>query len=138
MTMPDDVQEYNRKLIETFRADSGASIGDRSLLLLTTTGARTGTERTTPMMYVRDGDRLLVVASNAGAPRNPDWFHNLVASPAITVEMPGETFRATAVVLLGDDRDATFRRIVARYPFFGDHEAKVTRTIPVVELRRAA
>lgn len=135
MTMPKDVKAYNAQLIEEFRRTGSAPDG-RSLLLLTTTGARTGQPRTTPMMYVPDGDRLLVIASNAGAPQHPDWYRNLLANPEVTVEVAGETYQATATSLAGDDRDTTFADIAARYPFFADHQAGITRTIPVVALTR--
>jgi deazaflavin-dependent oxidoreductase (nitroreductase family) len=133
MTLPQDMKAHNRKVIEDFRTQGGAPEG-RPLLLLTTIGARTGIMRTTPMMYVRDGDRLLVIASNAGAPRHPDWYHNLVAHPDVSVELTGVSFPATAVVLRGEERDRVFAGIVEKYPFFADHQANVRRTIPVVAL----
>jgi deazaflavin-dependent oxidoreductase (nitroreductase family) len=133
--IPDDLAAANRKLIDEFRA-AGRSLPGRPLLLLTTTGARTGQPRTNPMMYVRLDDRLLVIASAAGAPKHPDWYHNLVAHPAVTVEVDGEEYAATARPTEGADRDALFARIVERYPFFADHQAGVDRTIPVVELIR--
>jgi len=135
MTLPDDMKAHNRKVIEDFRAQGGAPEG-RPLLLLTTIGARSGIMRTTPMMFIPAADRLLVVASNAGAPRHPDWYHNLVAHPDVSVEVTGESFPATAVVLDGEERDRVFAEIVAKYPFFADHQAKVRRTIPVVALTR--
>ncbi len=125
----------NEQVIAEFRVHGGA-LDDRPLLLLTTTGARTGLPRTTPMMFIPDGERLLVVASNAGAPRDPDWFNNLVAYPDVTVEVTGDTFEATASVLLDDERERVFAEIVRLYPFFGDHQARAGRDIPVVELRR--
>jgi deazaflavin-dependent oxidoreductase (nitroreductase family) len=88
------------------------------------------------MMYIPDDDRLLVVASNAGAPAHPDWYVNLVADPKVTVEVAGETYEATAIPLAGSDRDETFASIAAKYPFFTDHQAGITRTIPVVALER--
>jgi deazaflavin-dependent oxidoreductase (nitroreductase family) len=136
MTMPDDVQAYNRRVIEEFRANGGVEPG-RHLLLLTTTGARTGQERTTPMMFIPDGDRILVIASNAGAPRDPDWFRNLVAHPEVTVEVTGDTYRATAEVPRGEERDRLFAGVAEKFPFFAEHQAKVTRKIPVVALVRA-
>ena len=135
MTLPDDMKAHNRKVIEDFRAHGGAPDG-RPLLLLTTIGARSGIMRTTPMMFIPEADRLLVVASNAGAPRHPDWYHNLVAHADVSVEVTGESFPATAVVLDGEERDRVFAEIVAKYPFFADHQAKVRRTIPVVALTR--
>jgi F420H(2)-dependent quinone reductase len=133
--MPADLKEHNRALIEEFRAN-GRKLGDRPLLVLTTTGRRTGRPHTTPMMYVRHGDRLLVIASNAGAPEHPDWYLNLVADPAVTVEVDGEEYRATAAVTTGADRDQLFAEISRQYPFFTDHQAGVDRTIPVVKLIR--
>jgi deazaflavin-dependent oxidoreductase (nitroreductase family) len=138
MTMPDDVGAYNRQLIAQFRESGGAAMGDRPLLLLTTTGARTGQERTTPMMYIEEGDRLLVVPSNAGAERHPDWYRNLVANPRVKVEVKGETYPADAVVASGAERDALFARIAAQYPFFLEHQEKTSRVIPVVALVRLA
>jgi deazaflavin-dependent oxidoreductase (nitroreductase family) len=88
------------------------------------------------MMYVPEGDRLLVLASNAGAPKHPDWYRNLVASPRVTVEVGPETYDATAVVTEGDERERLWRMIVERYPFFADHQAKISRQIPIVALER--
>jgi len=135
----DDQNAYNRQLIDEFRASrsqGGEPMNGRPLLLLTTTGARTGQRRTTPMMVVREGDQLLVIASNAGAPRHPDWYRNVVAHPTVTVEVGRETFEATAVVLEGAERERAWTQIVARYPFFAEHQAKVTRQIPVIALER--
>jgi deazaflavin-dependent oxidoreductase (nitroreductase family) len=137
MTMPDDMLAHNRKLIEEFRADGGKSMGDRPLLLLTTTGRRTGRERTSPMMYVPQKDRYLVIASNNGAPSDPEWYRNLVADPSVTVELPGETFRARATPLEGDDYDRSWAGIQEKFPFFADHRQRAGRTIPVVALTRA-
>ncbi len=134
-----DVPEYNRKLIEEFRTtrdQPGGPLPGRAIVLLTTTGRRTGQRRTTPMMYMRDGDRLLVFASNAGAPRHPDWYRNLVAHPEVTVEVGAETYEARAVVPTGAERDRLWARAVESYPFFGEHQAEVSRTIPVVILER--
>jgi deazaflavin-dependent oxidoreductase (nitroreductase family) len=135
MSMPSDMLAHNRALIEEFRAKGGAEPG-RPLLLLTTKGARTGQPRTSPMMFVPDGDRLLVIASNAGAPSDPLWFRNLVADPEVTVEVTGDTYPATAVVTDGAERDRLFAEIVGKYPFFAEHQAKAGRTIPVVALVR--
>jgi deazaflavin-dependent oxidoreductase (nitroreductase family) len=134
-----DQRDYNQRLIEEFRAErnrTGKPLEGRPLLLLTTTGARSGQPRTTPMMYIPDGDRLLVIASNAGAPSHPDWYRNLVAHPQVTVELGSETFEATAAVIEGEARQQLWARITELYPFFADHQAKVTRQIPVVVLER--
>jgi deazaflavin-dependent oxidoreductase (nitroreductase family) len=137
MTMPDDQLEYNRNLIAEFRAD-GKSMGNRPLLLLTTVGRRTGSPRTSPMMYVESGDRLLVIASNVGAPTDPLWYRNLVATPAVTVELPGRKFEARATPLTGDDYTREWTAIKEKFPFFADHEVKAgDRQIPVVALTEA-
>jgi deazaflavin-dependent oxidoreductase (nitroreductase family) len=136
MTIPDDMREHNRQLIEQFRADGGVSMGNRPLVLLTTVGRTTGRPRTTPMMYVRDGDRIFVVASNAGAPADPQWYRNLLVDPSVTVELPGEEFKAGAAPLAGADYDRTWAMIKDRYPFFAEHDQRAGRQIPVVELIR--
>jgi deazaflavin-dependent oxidoreductase (nitroreductase family) len=134
-----DHSDYNRKLVEEFRANR-EKLGDpfpgRPLLLLTTTGAKSGLPRTSPMMYVKDGNRLLVIASNIGAPKHPDWYHNLVAHPKVTVEVGPETYEATAIVTIGDERQRLWNMILEGYPFFAEHQAKTSREIPVVALER--
>jgi deazaflavin-dependent oxidoreductase (nitroreductase family) len=138
-----DYRETNRQLIPVFRAGEALPGMHRErLLLLTTTGRRTGDPHTTPMMFHREDERLFVIASNVGAPRDPDWCLNLRAEPAVTVEAgdePGSpAYAATAAVLEGDDRAAVWQRITERYPFFGHHQtAAAPRVIPVVELTRS-
>jgi deazaflavin-dependent oxidoreductase (nitroreductase family) len=133
-----DVQATNRRVIEQFRAGGEVEGMHRErLLLLTTTGRRTGEPRTVPMMYHRDGDRLLVVASNIGAPKHPDWYLNLEADSRVTVEVDGRRFAAEALPLLGADYVRTWTELEAQYPFLADHRAKareVKRVIPIVEL----
>ena len=134
-----DQNTYNRQLIEEFRADrdkGGGAMKGRPLLLLTTTGAKSGQLRTKPMMFIPDGDRLLVIASNVGAATHPDWYRNLVAHPEVTVEVGNETFKAIATVTEGLERQRLWSRIVELYPFFADHQAKTSRQIPVIVLRR--
>ncbi|HET7639433.1 MAG TPA: nitroreductase family deazaflavin-dependent oxidoreductase [Ktedonobacteraceae bacterium] len=134
-----DQNAYNRQLIEEFRAHRGKSGGPmegRPLLLLTTTGAKSGQLRTTPVMYIPDGDHLLVIASNAGAATHPDWYRNLLSHPEVTVEVGNETFKAIAAVTEGSERQRLWTRVVELYPFFVDHESKTTRQIPVIVLRR--
>lgn len=132
-----DIKETNRRVIEQFRAGGEIEGMHRDkLLLLTTTGARTGEARTTPMMFQRDGDRLLVIASNMGAPHNPDWYHNLVAHPDVTVEVGDESYSAVATPTTGADRDRVWKELKDANPFFSDHEAKADREIPVVALTR--
>jgi F420H(2)-dependent quinone reductase len=133
--IPADIREHNRRLIEEFRAND-RHLGDRAILVLTTTGRRTGQPRSTPMMYVRDGGTDFVIASNAGAPRHPDWYRNLVARPEVTVEVDGEEYRAVARPLTGEEYARRWSDISGRYPFFAEHQAGITRRIPVVALGR--
>ena len=130
--------DYNNQLIEEFRANRSKfeGPGARPLLLLTTTGAKSGQHYTTPMMYIPNGDRLLVIASNIGAPKHPDWYHNLVARPEVTVEVGTETYEATAIVTQGTERQQLWAWIIEQYPFFADHQTKTTRQIPIIALTR--
>ncbi|MHA4779469.1 nitroreductase family deazaflavin-dependent oxidoreductase [Streptomyces sp. MSC1_001] len=138
--MPD----FNQQVIEEFRANGGRVGGmfeGASLLLLTTTGARSGRARTNPAVYVRDGARLLVFASNAGGPKHPAWFHNLSADPHVTVELGTpegtvERFAATAVVTEGAERDRLYAGQADRDPGFAAYQAATDRLIPVVALHR--
>ncbi|TWF74860.1 deazaflavin-dependent oxidoreductase (nitroreductase family) [Pseudonocardia hierapolitana] len=136
--VPMDVREVNKRVIEQFRAGGEVDGMHRErLVLLTTTGRRSGEPRTTPMMFHRDGDRVLVIASNIGAPRHPDWYLNLVADPEVTVEVgdeSGAARRAVARALEGAEREPVWEMLKATYPFFAEHEQKTTRTIPVVAL----
>jgi deazaflavin-dependent oxidoreductase (nitroreductase family) len=131
-----DRNDYNRRLIQEFRANRSKfeGPGSRPLLLLTTTGAKSGQRNTTPMMYIPNGDRLIVIASNIGAPRHPDWYHNLLAHPEVTVEVGSQTYNATAIVTEGAERQKLWTWIVEQHPFFADHQAKTTRQIPVIAL----
>jgi len=129
--------DVNQRVIEQFRAGGEVEGMHRDrLLLLTTAGARTGRRHTTPMMFVRDGDRVLVIASNAGAPSHPDWYRNLVTHQEVTVEIGAETYQADATTLLGEERERQWAMIKEKFPFFADHEARAGRTIPVVVLHR--
>ena len=132
-----DVKEINRRVIEQFRAGGEVEGMHREgLLLLTTVGARSGRRHTTPMMFHRDGDRLLVIASNAGSPTHPDWYRNLVADSRVTVEVGDQTYEAAAIPVVGSERDRLWDMLKTAYPFFADHEAKVDRIIPVIALTR--
>jgi deazaflavin-dependent oxidoreductase (nitroreductase family) len=131
--------DYNHQVIEEFRTKrSQGQREERPRLLLTTRGAKSGKQHTTPMMYISDVDRLLVVASNIGAPRHPDWYYNLVASPGVTVEVGNETFSALASVTQGEERERLWTRIVEVAPFFLEHQAKTARQIPIIVLSRQA
>lgn len=136
-----DRSDWNRQLIEEFRANAGEVGGmweGRPLLLLTTTGAKSGQRYTNPTMYLADGNRLLVFASKGGAPTHPDWYHNLVANPDVTVEVGPETYEATASVLTGEERDRWYAKQSELYPQFGEYQKKTPRTIPVIALTRKA
>lgn len=132
---PEGMKAFNRQMIADFRTHD-PKLNGRKILLLTTTGARSGKPHTAPMTYVTDGDRVLVIASNAGAVRHPDWYINLAANPTVTVELPDETFQARAVVAESEEYDRLWAHIVAQMPFFTDHQAKISRKIPVVILQR--
>ncbi len=130
-----DPLDVNRTVIENYRS-KGGNVGEpfggpQALLLLTTTGARTGERHTAPMMYRRHGDRLVVFASNAGARAHPDWFHNLVAHPEATVEVGRETLDVSAVITTGEERERLWRL----FPF-PEHQERAGRQIPVVALER--
>ena len=131
--------DWNTKIIEEFRTNEGRVGGPfqgAPMLLLTTTGRRTGERRTNPMMYLADGDRLLVFASKGGAPTHPDWYHNLVADPKVTVEVGTESYQAHATALLGDERDRLYAEQSRRYPGFAEYQRNTSRVIPVVALVR--
>lgn len=133
-----DVRETNRRVIQQFRAGGPVEGMHRErLLLLTTVGARSGRPHTAPMMFHREGDRLLVVASAMGAPEHPRWYINLLAEPHVHVEVGDESYDAVATPLGGADREELWARLVSLYPFFGEHAAGTARTIPVVELTRS-
>jgi deazaflavin-dependent oxidoreductase (nitroreductase family) len=133
------MSDFNRSIVEEFRANGGKVGGPfegAPMLLLTTTGAKSGKSRTVPVVYLADGDRYIVFASKAGAPTNPDWYHNLVANPAVSVEVGSERADADAVVLTGDERDQLYAQQAERMPGFKEYQDKTTRVIPVVALQR--
>jgi len=135
----DDGNDFNRGVIEDFRANDGKTYGpfaDAPLMLMTTTGAKSGKERVIPIVYTRDGDRLVVAASKGGAPTHPDWYHNVVAHPEVTVELPGETYRAKATVVDRAERDRLYAAHAARMPGFADYEKQTDRLIPIIVLER--
>jgi len=136
---------YNQTVIETFRKNGGhIPVGPyaesdpsvNGLLLLTTTGARSGQPRTMPLAYSKNGDRYVVAASKGGAPTNPDWFHNLVANPIVTVEVGGETFKARATVTSEPERERLYARHAGLMPGFAEYLTKTDRKIPIVLLER--
>ena len=135
--MPND---FNERIIDDFRANSGKVTGqfaNAPLLLITTKGARTGEIRTTPLVYSKDGENLVVIASMGGAPRHPSWFLNLKANPDVTIEVGAEKYTAKASVPEGAERDRLFNQQVAQMPAFADYQRKTTRAIPAVVLERS-
>jgi deazaflavin-dependent oxidoreductase (nitroreductase family) len=133
------MSDWNDKIIAEFRADEGRVGGQfegAPLLLLHSTGAKSGQERVHPMMYQAVGDGFAVFASKAGADTNPDWYHNLRAHPEARIEVGTETLDVTARVLNVDEREPIWEEQKARYPGFADYETKTDRVIPVVMLDR--
>jgi deazaflavin-dependent oxidoreductase (nitroreductase family) len=136
-----DVNDWNKHVIEEFRSNEGKVSGGfegAPILLLTTTGAKSGLKRTNPMMYLQADEpgTVYVFASKAGAPTNPDWYHNLLANPSVTVELGTEKFEATASPVAGEQRDTIYSEQASRYPGFAEYQEKTSRLIPVVALRR--
>ncbi|MEK7863128.1 MAG: nitroreductase family deazaflavin-dependent oxidoreductase [Chloroflexota bacterium] len=133
------VSPFNDDLIADFRANGKVTTGPfvgRDVLLLTTTGAMTGAPRTAPLVYSRDGDRYVIVASKGGAPTHPAWFLNLRAHPNVTVEIPGARFSAHARIVNEPERRRIYDAHAALNPSFLEYEKKTTRRIPVVVLER--
>jgi deazaflavin-dependent oxidoreductase (nitroreductase family) len=133
-----DREDWNRPIIEEFRANAGkvAAFARQPLLLLTHTGAKSGRTRTNPLAYLADGDRFVIFATKGGSPTNPDWFHNLVAHPDATIEVGTDTIDVVAQVAEGDERERLWKEQVSRNPAFGEYESKTSRVIPVIVLRR--
>jgi deazaflavin-dependent oxidoreductase (nitroreductase family) len=136
--MPDP-NDFNAKIIEEFRANDGKVGGPFAgapMVLLTTSGAKTGRKLTTPLMYLPDGDRIVVFASKGGALTNPNWYHNIVANPEATLEVGSQKFTARATVTQGEERDRLYATQAERYTAFADYQAKTSRTIPVIAFTR--
>jgi deazaflavin-dependent oxidoreductase (nitroreductase family) len=133
--------EWNEKIIAEFRANGG-KVGGRfagaPMLLLHSTGAKSGQLRVNPMMYQQVGESFAVFASKGGAPTNPDWYYNLVANPRATIEVGTESFEVNARVARGEERERIWNIQKQRYPGFADYEKQVAREIPVVILERAS
>lgn len=132
-------QERNRTIIEEFRSNDGRVGGNfegRPVLLLGTTGARTGQRRVNPVMYLADGGRWVIFATKGGGPKHPDWYHNLVANPVVTIEVGTETIEARAEVVAGGERDRLYAKQAGAYPQFAEYERRTTRIIPVIALSK--
>jgi deazaflavin-dependent oxidoreductase (nitroreductase family) len=129
--------EFNTNLINEFRANGGKVSGQFAgapMILITTKGAKSGQERTTPLVYTRDGDNYVIIASKGGAPTHPAWYHNLVANPEATAEVGTEKFRVRARVAQGEERQRLYDAQAALMPNFAEYQKKTTRQIPVVVL----
>ena len=132
------MSDWNTQIIEEFRTNHGQVGGNFAgapLLLLHSTGAKSGQERVHPMMYLADGDRYVVFASKAGAPTNPDWYHNVKTHPDVILEVGSRTVVARAEEVVGDERNRLYAKQAELYPGFADYEAKTDRVIPVIALR---
>ena len=128
---------YNQAVIEQFRANGGKVDGPNRLILLTTTGAKSGQPRTAPVAYSTDGDRLVIIASKGGAPTNPDWYHNLVAHPHVTVELGTEKFQARASTIVDEQEyERLYTQHATLMPGFAEYRRKTTRKLPVIILER--
>jgi len=130
-------QDFNAQIIDEFRANQGRVGGPfegSTLLLLHHVGAKSGKDRLNPLVYNRDGERYVVFASKAGAPSNPDWYHNLKAHPNVTIEVGTDTIEVRAEEATGEERDRLFRDQTERSPQFAEYQAKTERVIPVVVL----
>ena len=139
MTDAADFNAFNRGVIAEFRANAGKVGGPfegAPMVLITQTGAKSGKEYTTPLVYSLDGDDVVIIASKGGAPDDPQWYRNIVANPSVTVEIGTETYTATAHVAEGAERDRLYAAQAALMPNFDEYAAKTTRVIPVVVVRR--
>lgn len=133
--MPD----WNQRIMDEFRANDGkvgGNFANTTLLILHTTGAKSGKERVNPLVTFKDGDRLVVTASKGGAPSNPGWYYNLVANPEVTVEYGTEKFRALASVVEEPERTELYERMEAELASFSEYKKRTKRVIPVITLTR--
>lgn len=131
--------DFNRGLIKDLRANGKATSGPfegRDVLILTTKGARSGDVRENPLVYSRDGDHYVIIASKGGAPTHPSWYHNLVKHPEVTVEVGKVKFEARAHIADGDEYERLYTQHAGINPTFHDYRKKTTRKIPVVVLER--
>lgn len=134
------MKELNKSIVEEFRANGGKVGGQfegADLLLLTTTGAKSGQPRLAPLAYLTIDGKLIIIGSKAGADTNPDWVHNLRANPEAHVEVGTDSYDVIARELPRDERDALFAKVVAAAPGFGEYQSKTSRIIPLFELTRA-
>ena len=136
---PGAIDKLNQAVVKEFRANQGkvgGAMEGMPIVLLTMTGAKTGRTLIRPLCYSRDGDRIVIIASYGGAPKNPPWYHNLVKNPVVTVEVGAEKYKARAAQVSGAERDRLFAAQAKLMPFFNDYQAKTKRSIPVLTLTR--
>jgi deazaflavin-dependent oxidoreductase (nitroreductase family) len=135
-----DMNDFNAKLIAEFRENDGKVTGDFGkvpLVLITHRGAKSGIERTSPLVYSLDGDRVIIIASKGGAAAHPHWYLNMVANPEVTVELPGDTYRAKVTEVTGAERDRLYAAQAATMPQFDQYAINAgDRIIPVLALER--
>ena len=134
-----EASDWNQGIIAEFRANQGRVGGPFAgapMILVHHVGAKSGTERVAPLMYLADGDRLFVFASKGGAPDNPAWYHNLVANPKTTVEVGDDTFEVTAKEITGPEHDEIYAKQSALWPQFAEYQRSTSRVIPVIEFER--
>lgn len=134
-----DMNEFNNKVIAEFR-ENGGKVGPpfegAPMILVHHKGAKSGTERVSPLVYSTDGDRYVIIASKAGAPSNPAWYHNLLANPKTTVEIGTETFAVQVSEATGAERQRLYDAQAEQMPNFKEYAANTTRQIPVLVLTR--
>jgi len=131
------VSDRNANVIKEFRANEGKVGGwfeDKTVLILHTTGSRSGLERLAPLVYRKEDDRVFIFASKGGSHSHPDWYHNLKANPTVNVEIGAGTSSAAAAEIVGDERDAIYARQAEALENFAEYQAATDRTIPVIEL----
>jgi deazaflavin-dependent oxidoreductase (nitroreductase family) len=136
---PGAIDKLNQAVVKEFRANQGkvgGAMEGMPIILLTMTGAKTGRTLIRPLCYSRDGDRIVIIASYGGAPKNPPWYHNLVKNPVVTVEVGAEKYKARAAQVSGAERDRLFAAQAKLMPFFNDYQQKTKRSIPVLTLTR--
>lgn len=137
--MPNPLNDFNQQVMDEFHANAG-KVGGRfkeaDLLILTSTGVRSGQTRWNPVAYTEDGDRFVIVASKGGAPTNPDWYHNLIANPSAVIEVGTQVIAVQASVATGAERERLYTQHAAKMPQFLEYAKNSKRTIPVVVLTR--
>ncbi len=131
------MSDFNKKIIQEFRANDGKVGGmfeGMSLLLVHTTGAKSGQLRINPTAYIKDEENLIIAASKGGADSHPDWYHNLVSNPQVIVEVGSETISALAEVPSEPERSNYYEKLASKYPMFNEYKTKTKRVIPIIKL----